>query len=400
MSENCHPHPRNLDSSELEQFLCLICDAYRLNIDAARPVFYNDPCLFVNCRRVLAFESDLFSGLTLTPSVQNIRGAKIPVVELAGIATARRHQRRGYATQLIGDSIAHAGKIYGSALAYLVTDVPEVYETHGWVISGRVNDCIVELSSEESKSPEDIRVAIMSQPSEAQLNEIKSFADSFDVHGCTNRHVKGWETALCHVPGRDTILVFRDDYLVGYSVLGTDNYHQNSSCVVLDFRACDETVASELLRCICSKFSRHASIHWKGNTTHAELMLGDQILFRSDRHQTKHVVMYHPINFLEHVNMHLKCTGFQIVWQQIPNSGVASLVMEPHHSRGTISAIKGSDKPVVMLLSTLLRLYTGYTSVFDEVLSGNITESRTDVITALDSAFPKQPIFLSPLDMS
>ena len=82
---------------ELDAMLGVMCAAYELPFEAARPIFHADPYFDLDNKRVLRVDGRIVSCLTITESPYWIGKAVVPVAGIAGLATLPHAQRQGYA---------------------------------------------------------------------------------------------------------------------------------------------------------------------------------------------------------------------------------------------------------------------------------------------------------------
>src|SRR5690348_17013176 len=91
---------------ETEQFLDVFCAAFRLDRDAARPLFSRDPFFDLNLKRICIVPVDngpetIVSCLTVVPADLRVGNAVVRMAGIAGVATRPEYRRRGYAGGLL-----------------------------------------------------------------------------------------------------------------------------------------------------------------------------------------------------------------------------------------------------------------------------------------------------------
>lgn len=124
--------------ADAEPLLSVLCAAFDLDCDAARPLFYQDPYYDLSLKRVLITpEHGVVSCLTIIPTTLNIGGTRIPVGGIAGVATLPGHQQKGYASRLLAET-THA---FAAELHYPVSALFPYSETFyrrlGWESASR-----------------------------------------------------------------------------------------------------------------------------------------------------------------------------------------------------------------------------------------------------------------------
>jgi predicted acetyltransferase len=126
---------RAVRSEELDTMLSLMCDAFGLPFSAARDLFYKDPYFDIEKKRVLTFDGEIASCLTIVEAPLWIGSALVKVAGIAGVATAPRFRRRGFASRLLLDSLP-AIREMGCGLAALFPFSYEYYRKIGWAQAG------------------------------------------------------------------------------------------------------------------------------------------------------------------------------------------------------------------------------------------------------------------------
>jgi predicted acetyltransferase len=126
---------RAVRSEELDSMLSLMCDAFGLPFTAARELFYKDPYFDVEKKRVFAVDGVIVSCLTIVEAPLWIGRAAVKVAGIAGVATAPQHRRKGYAAQLLTDTLP-ALREMGCPFAALFPYSYDYYRKLGWECVG------------------------------------------------------------------------------------------------------------------------------------------------------------------------------------------------------------------------------------------------------------------------
>ncbi len=122
--------------AELDSILKVMCAAFRMEYEAAHPIYFNDPRLDAADKMVVRSSQKVASCVTLVQGRSNVGHASISTCGLAGVATAPSFQRRGYATMLVNAALGEVAR-RGSNLALLTATDPDYYLRRGWAIVGR-----------------------------------------------------------------------------------------------------------------------------------------------------------------------------------------------------------------------------------------------------------------------
>lgn len=122
---------------DAEPLLRVLCDAFGLDHDAARPLFYRDPYFDLALKRVLAVpEHGVVACLTIIPSTLVVRGIALQTGGIAGVATTPRHQGHGYASHLLAETVRALGREH-TPLSALFPYSEEFYRRLGWETAAR-----------------------------------------------------------------------------------------------------------------------------------------------------------------------------------------------------------------------------------------------------------------------
>jgi predicted N-acetyltransferase YhbS len=164
----------------------LVCRAFDLDIEAARPLFYADPFFSLEDKWLLWDGDRAVSTATIVPCAMNMGGWTMACAGIAGVATDPRSQGRGHAMRLIGDMLL-ALRERGFAMAALFAERPDLYDRLGFSPAARrwsVSFEIPELSG--SEYPHEL--------SAADREEIVGLHRRFAGHrlGAVERDVKRW----------------------------------------------------------------------------------------------------------------------------------------------------------------------------------------------------------------
>lgn len=129
---------RALRLDEAEANLRLLCAAFGLPEDAARPIFYQDPFFDLSHKRGLFLpDGRLASCLTIIPAQIRIGNAIVPLGGVAGVATPPQFQRQGCASALLRATVSDLADTLGCPVSALFAAAPAFYRRFGWEIASR-----------------------------------------------------------------------------------------------------------------------------------------------------------------------------------------------------------------------------------------------------------------------
>ena len=120
---------------ELESLLALICEVFGLPYEPAREIFYGDPYLNLENKRVLRVGGRIVSCLSIADREVWLGSKKVRVGGIAGVATRPEERGKGYASLLISDTLDFL-KAQGYALSALIPYSSHFYRRLGYEICG------------------------------------------------------------------------------------------------------------------------------------------------------------------------------------------------------------------------------------------------------------------------
>jgi predicted acetyltransferase len=209
------------ETRELDTVLEILCEAFQMVPEAARPVFYNDPYFHLENKRVLRVNGRVVSCLTIVEAECWIGASAVKLGGIAGVATRSEARNQGYAGRLLADTV-RALRERGFGLSALIPARQEFYRRYGWEIAGHAHRYLTapahlpafpERQNVRPTRPEDI-------PDLARLYE--AWATSRTLH--CRRDAKRWQYILDNVRQRVVYVSSEGDtqgYLL-YDFLVTD----------------------------------------------------------------------------------------------------------------------------------------------------------------------------------
>lgn len=123
---------------DAEPLLRVLCAAFGLDCDAARPVFYQDPYFDLSLKWVLATPQDgIVACLTIIPTTLVVRGLPLCTGGIAGVATHPSHQRRGHASYLLAETLRAFARDLPFTTSALFPYSDTFYRRLGWETAAR-----------------------------------------------------------------------------------------------------------------------------------------------------------------------------------------------------------------------------------------------------------------------
>ena len=120
-----------LRTGEIEAFLQVMCVAFGMDLEAARPIFYSDPYFELYNRYAVRLDGKIVSCLTVVDRECWIGDATIRVAGIAGVATLPDYRRRGFARRLLTETL-NVLDSRGLHIAALFPADASYYRSLGW----------------------------------------------------------------------------------------------------------------------------------------------------------------------------------------------------------------------------------------------------------------------------
>ena len=122
---------------ELESVLNVMCAAFELPFAVARPIFFADPYLKLENKRVVRVEGRIVACLTITEMTCRIGSSEVTIAGIAGVATLPQYRRQGYASRLLNSTV-EVLRLRGVPLAGLFPYQSDYYRRLGWETAGNL----------------------------------------------------------------------------------------------------------------------------------------------------------------------------------------------------------------------------------------------------------------------
>jgi predicted acetyltransferase len=127
---------RAIHAEETEEMLSVLCEAFALPLDAARPIFYADPFFDLSHKRLLRAGSDeIASCLTVIPSCLRVGAAWVPLGGIAGVATRPKLRDQGYASNLLAATVGALADELHYPVSGLFAHSEGMYRQLGWELT-------------------------------------------------------------------------------------------------------------------------------------------------------------------------------------------------------------------------------------------------------------------------
>jgi predicted acetyltransferase len=202
---------------DAQAVLEIMCQAFGLDVNAARPIFYADPYFDLSCKRVLSLPgAGIVSCLTVVPTTLRIGGVPMPAAGIAGVATRPAFQRRGYAATLLAATVPALCTELGFPTALLHPVSAPFYQKLGWEYASRS----VRWLTVPASFPACPEAACVRPASEGDWPAIEALHDrqTRGGTGSFQRDARRWRLIRMPVPGREAFVYERGGEISGYGI--------------------------------------------------------------------------------------------------------------------------------------------------------------------------------------
>ncbi len=202
---------------DAEAVLEILCLAFGLDTEAARPIFYGDPYYDLSHKRVLALPgAGPVSCLTVVPTQMRVGGTVVPAAGVAGVATRPAWQRRGFAAALLAATVPALYSEMGFPVALLHPVSAPFYQRFGWEFASRS----VRWLSAPSSLPPYAEAGCVRAVRDTDWPAIAALHDGATGQetGSFARDPRRWQLIRLPVPNREVFVYEQSGQVTGYGV--------------------------------------------------------------------------------------------------------------------------------------------------------------------------------------
>lgn len=201
--------------AETDAFLDLMCEAFRMKFEEARPIFYSDPYFEYQNKRVLRIAGEIVSCLTVVERHCRLGASILRLAGIAGVATRSDSRRKGYASRLLTETVRSLAES-GFHAAALFPAQRGFYRALGWETAGSQVTARVSAESLRGLSASGrVFKAVMTDAGELS-HLYDEYSRARAIH-CL-RDAKRWSYLLTYLP-ESFVVRSNDGSLVGYALV-------------------------------------------------------------------------------------------------------------------------------------------------------------------------------------
>ncbi len=381
-------------AEEAEAVLHVLCAAFGLSPDAARPLFQQDPFYALSHKRVLTLPEDgLASCLTVVPTELRVGEATVLVGGIAGVATRPDRQRRGYAGALLAASVRDLPSELGYPVLALLPSHAPFYQRLGWATASRQS----RWRGAFARADAGAALPVSAASSAAEWDAVRHIhaAATPGRTGACRRDARRWRVIADFTPGREAA-VFRDPSgrPAGYVI-----YERGDALLVREMHALTPDAVRALQAFLGGQAQSGLTAEW--DAAPADLAAfglappppASGVMLRladlAGALQTVHTALYAPV--LEECGQTLSIHARDAV--QPRNERPLRLT-----AQGVSFGPPNGSEWLSADIGALAQCYLGYCCPSELAAQGQLTVSSPRALACADLLFPARAPFFAPLD--
>ena len=384
---------RAAQPEDAEAVLQTLCAAFDLNVDAARPIFYADPCYDLSHKRILTLPKvDLVSCLTVVPLMLRIGGIPVATAGIGGVATRPEFQRQGHAAALLEATVPALDTELGFALSLLHPINAPYYQRFGW---GTASSAVHWAATPSALPTYDAAIPV--RPAQASdwpaIHRLHADLTLADTGACV-RDSRRWRLIQLPIPGRETYVCEMAGGVEGYLICERgDNLHiieirgktPEARQAMVGFLARQPNGLIEWLtsETLLSQFG----LPYSAKPPEPDAML--RIVNLEAALAAVHAAHYAPVLAEANVTLTIQATDPLHPRNQSP------VRLTPF---GIVPSDARDHCQIQTDIRTLAQMYLGYALPSEAAASGLLTVDTPETLALADRLFPLRQPFVAPLD--
>jgi len=383
---------------ETEQFLDVFSAAFRLNRDAARPLFYRDPFFDLKLKRICLDAGVIVSCLTVVPCRLRVGTGIVPMAGIAGVATRPECRRRGYAGALLTDTIQKSSSELGFPISGLFPADPLYYARFGWTHASSASTWTIRRDALPTGSTDGVRPMAPSHPADVAAIALLHDSVTRERTGACYRGTMRWRVIHEMMAGRETFVVDVDGRVDGYVHIETDTERQ--VIVIHEMHASTKAAASALVAYLAT-LTDTDTIQWTADAVDVDYFgLSDIATAAVDPDAMLRINDVRAA--LSAVHKDVYAAAFDggrksltlIIRDSINPANEVPVTIDAHGVR------PGADGTLAVAtdISTLTRLFVGYNSATEARDGGSFYASDDRSLALAEKLFPKRDPQIPSLD--
>lgn len=396
---------------DVEAMLRVLCAAFGIDSDAARPLFYEDPFFDLTHKRILVTPTDgLVSCLTVIPSKLRIGASIVPVGGIAGVATIPTHQRQGYGGLLLSATVGALADELSYPAAALFPYSYGFYRKFGWETASRSAtwsgpaSCLPRNSEAEDVRP----VRQESGQDQAAIHRLHEMETSAQTGGF-QRDQRRWKVIETLTPARQSVVYERSGEVEGYLFFESRAKENPPSLIIHEMHGSTDRARRGLIGFLARYEAESLHIEWDSSPENLSLFG----LFSLDHLEgARPQVSLHPGMMFRLVDLaaalaRLHSAQFAPVLSTYPGT-ITIRASDPMRSQNErpIRLHKSGVHPgsfsdrewISASITVLAQLYAGYRTPSDAAAVGDLQAASGETLALADLLFPQRHPFAAPTD--
>lgn len=407
---------RAVKVSELDAHFQVMCEAFGLDSDRARAIYYGDPFFELSHKRILFDDGKPVSGLTLVPATLRLAGgAAIDIAGIAGVGTPPSRRNCGFAGSLLTTTLRDVPGELGYSIFGLVTDRPDYYSRFGWAVCSNMFQWTIPPGRLPRHAAASEVVEMSANEYDAARTEMRNLLESVNkgAPGTFVRDERRWRCIETLSPGRRVAAWIRNRKVEAYVAFDLADEADRRMLSVHELVAATQTGAEALVGFLagypCVDYVRG--------------LINGTGLHRFALDKAPGITIKPESGILLRIASLQRCltavalTGFcpdllaaerhglsiRVDDATIPSHQhvrVLSSVSTDGSRRATVETTDNVEPPwIAGPIEALTQMFAGYRTPSELHAACDLLASGPDAIALAGGLFPKVDVFLSPPDM-
>lgn len=397
---------------DVEPMLRVLCAAFAMDLEAARPLFYEDPFFDLTHKRIVVSPADgLVSCLTVIPSKMRIGASVVPVGGIAGVATAPASQRKGYGGLLLSATVGALADELSYPVAALFPYSYSFYRKFGWAAASRSalwsgpTSCLPHNGEADSVRP----VRQEAGQDQAAIHRLHDSETTLHT-GTFLRDQRHWNVIETLTPTRQAMIYEQHSGAVeGYIFFEERPDKDPPSIIVHEMHASTDRARRGLIGFLARKESDYPHIEWDSSPemlsrfkllaldcideVHPQISLNPGIMLRLTDLPNA-LMRLHDAQFASVLNAYPGTITIRATDQIRPQNERPIRLHKSGIHPGSFSDRDWISAPITVLA----QLYIGYRTPSDAAAVGELQASSPETLGLADLLFPQRNPFATSVD--
>ena len=387
---------------EADEVLRVLCAAFGLSFDAARPIYYQDPYYLLSHKRLLRTPAHgIVSCLTVIPTQIRVGAAWVPMGGIAGMATRPDRQGQGWGSRLLAATVPAISAEMGYPLSGLFPAEEKFYRRIGWETASRAtrwHGRPGDLST--VKGIEFVRPLDLSHSGDRAA--VRALYQKADWTGACARDDRRWRIIGTPLLPREWIVYqVPGERIKGYGIYEESIVDDKRGLHLLELHGATPEARDTLMAFLAERATQCHTLEW--TTSEAEVKafgLGERGLDQETGMMLRLTDLTAALEAIHPANL---APVLAIGWRSLTVQASDTLLPQNERPvRLTPAGIRsGADTDTDWIaadIRSLAQIYFGYCTPTEAHRQGCLRASSPEALRLADELFPARSPFVAPLD--